>query len=132
MANFEKQALQVRYILTVHKLILYVSNNVMQVEYILNAEDKLRRVRFLGKVKKPTSKAYHEYSICEIVINRLIVFLWGGESFDSRQSNQMLLKHRKIFRNSHRVRILLKPCSEVRMYIIYFINSSLHLSPSRP
>ena len=74
----------------------------MQVDYILNVEDQLRRVGF--KAKKPTSKAYYDYSACEMVINRLIVLLWGGESFDSRQSNQMLLKHQQNFYNSHRVR----------------------------
>ena len=84
-------------------LILLSLANFIQVEYILNVEDQLRRIGF--KPKKPQSKAYHEYSPCEMVVNRLIVLLWGGESFDSRQSNQMLLKRRQDFHNSHRVRI---------------------------
>ena len=69
---------------------------------VLRIEDQL--YRFGIKTKKPKSKPYNEYSKCEMVMNSLIVLLWGGESFDSYESNQKLLEHRKSFKNSHRVK----------------------------
>lgn len=76
----------------------------MQVEYILDLEDILHSCPCKQLWKKPTSKPYYKYSMFEMLINKVIVLLWGGESFDSYEGNRMLMKHRQAFKNSHRVR----------------------------
>ena len=77
----------------------------MQVDYILSVEDILHSLGIIKKlIEKPESKKYHKYSKCEMLINKVIVLLLGGESFDSYESNQMLLKLQQTFNNSHRVR----------------------------
>ena len=82
MANFEKQALQVSHIIIIindNLKLIHPRNNYYccfrQVDYILNVEDQLRRFGFTAK-----NKAYHDYSLPEMIFNRLIVLLWGGES----------------------------------------------------
>ena len=77
----------------------------MQIDYILTYEDYLHYFKILTQrcVSESKSKPYNEYSLCEMIVSRLIVFLWGGECFDSFESNQRLLEHIQTFRNSHRV-----------------------------
>ena len=93
---------------------------MIQVQYILILEDHLRQwvrccqwVRRRYTPKKAKSKPYYDLSLHEMLWNKLIVVLWGGQSFDSRESNQKLLAHRKAFCSTHRVRhynhILLVP-----------------------
>lgn len=76
---------------------------ILQVDYILSVEDQLYRIGI--KPRTPQSKPYYDYSRCEMLLNRLIVLLWGGESFDSYESNRQLLEHHQTFRNSHRVKL---------------------------
>lgn len=42
-------------------------------------------------------------SRCEMFINSSVVLLWGGESFDSKESNDRVLKLHQTFLNSTKV-----------------------------
>ena len=44
-----------------------------------------------------------KYSSCEMVLNKMVVLLWGGESFDSDASNEKVMDRHQDFLNSHRV-----------------------------
>ena len=93
------------FIITTVYFVQYLHIIVMQVDYILSVEDILHSLGIIKKlIEKPKNKKYDKYSKCEMLINKVIVLLLGGESFDSYESNQMLLKLQQTFNNSHRVR----------------------------